>query len=73
MPSLAALAAICVAGAVLYGLGRALLTELLRGGQNAERAQRAERDLDAARRQAEVMLEKKEPQDVANDLDAGDF
>ena len=73
MPSLATFAAICVAGAVLYGLGRAILAELSRGGQDAERAQRAERDLNAMRRQTEVMLEKKEPKDVANDLDAGDF
>ena len=63
----------CAAGAALYGLGRAILAALSRSGQDAERAQRAERDLAAARRQSEIMLEKREPKDVADDLDAGVF
>jgi hypothetical protein len=66
-------AIICAAGAVLFGLGRAILAALSRAGQDAERAQQADRDLRAMRRQSKVMLEHREPQDVANDMDAGDF
>lgn len=64
---------VVVAGLVLYGLGRAMLARLVAGGGDKEKARRDEADLDAAKRQAEIMVERRSAEDVSQDLDSGRF
>jgi hypothetical protein len=73
MPSLATLAIIFTSGAVLYSLGRAILAALVETGRSAERVRETERKAELLRRQSEIMLEAKDPENVAEDLDSGRF
>lgn len=73
MSKLIALGVVAVAGAVLYALGRALLARLVAGGGDKEKARRDEADLQAAKRQAQVMVERRSEDDVSQDLDLGRF
>lgn len=73
MPSLATLAIIFTSGALLYSLGRAVLAALAETGRSAERVREAERETKLLRRQSEIMLEAKDPENVAKDLDSGRF
>ncbi|MFA6205072.1 MAG: hypothetical protein WC689_02580, partial [Methylocystis sp.] len=68
-----ALGLVAVAGVVAYALGRAVLTRLVAGGAAKENARRAESDLRAAKRQAEIMVERRSVEDVSQDLDHGRF
>lgn len=70
---LIAVAAIVVAGGVVYALRRYVYDKLVQDGGAIERARRAEADLALARRQGEIMAEQKDVEDVAKDLDAGRF
>lgn len=70
---LIALAAVVVAGGVIYALRRYLYGRIAEGGAAADRAERAEADLAVAKRQGEIMAEQKDVKDVADDLDAGRF
>jgi hypothetical protein len=62
-----------VAGAAFYALMRYLSNQLKESGRSAERARRAESDLSVAKRQGEIMTEERSVEDVANDLDRGEF
>ena len=73
MPKLVALCLVVVAGVVAYALERAALTRLVTSGVDAEKARRAEADLIAAKRQAEIMVERRSIENVAEDLDLGRF
>ncbi|MFO1104360.1 MAG: hypothetical protein U1E20_15810 [Methylocystis sp.] len=73
MSRLTELGLVVVAGLVLYGLGRALLARLVAGGGEEEKARRDEADLRAAKRQAEIMVERRSVEDVSQDLDLGRF
>lgn len=73
MPSLATLAIILTSGVVLYSLGRAVLAALAETGRSAERVREAERKASLLRRQSEIMLEAKDLENVAKDLDSGRF
>ncbi|ULO25033.1 hypothetical protein [Methylocystis sp. SB2] len=73
MPKLIALGLVAVAGVVAYALGRAMLARLVAGGAANEKARRAESDLRAAKRQAEIMVERRSVEDVSQDLDHGRF
>jgi hypothetical protein len=68
-----ALSLVAGAGVVLYALGRAALARLVAGGADQEKARRAEADLHAAKRQAEIMVERRSVEDVSQDLDLGRF
>jgi hypothetical protein len=70
---LIALCFVVVAGVVAYALGRATLARLVAGGGDREKARRTETELRAARRQAEIMVERRSVEDVAQDLDRGRF
>jgi hypothetical protein len=65
--------AIGLAALVLYGLGRAGLTKIEKGGRAEEKALRAEADLAVAQKQAEIMAQHKDRDDVLSDLERGDF
>lgn len=73
MFKLIALCFVAAAGVVAYALGRATLARLVVGGGDREKARRAEDALRAARRQAEIMVERRSVEDVAQDLDHGRF
>ena len=73
MSKLMALGVIVVAGAVAYALGRAMLARLVAGGGDREKARRLEADLEAAKRQAEIMVERRSVENVSQDLDLGRF
>ncbi|MGJ0396560.1 MAG: hypothetical protein ACR65U_10085 [Methylocystis sp.] len=73
MSKLTALGVVVVAGAVVYALGRAMLARLVAGGGDKEKARRDEADLQAAKRQAEIMVERRSVEDVSQDLDRGRF
>lgn len=73
MPKLVALCLVMVAGVVAYALGRAALARLVASGVDAEKARRAEADLIAAKRQAEIMVARRSIENVAEDLDLGRF
>ncbi|MBM3562092.1 MAG: hypothetical protein FJX16_10705 [Alphaproteobacteria bacterium] len=73
MSKLIALSLVAVAGVVLYALGRAILARLVAGGADQEKARRDEADLRAAKRQAEIMVERRSEEDVSQDLDLGRF
>lgn len=73
MPKLIALSVVTVAGVVLYALGRAILARLVASGGDREKARRDEADLRAAKRQAEIMVERRSEEDVSQDLDLGRF
>lgn len=70
---LIAVAAIVVAGGVIYALRRYVYGKIADGGAAAYRAERAEADLSLAKRQGEIMTEQREVGDVADDLDRGEF
>jgi hypothetical protein len=59
--------------ALLYGLGRIALTISAESGSARERADRAERDLDVAKRQGEIIAENRGTEDAASTLDRGEF
>jgi len=67
------LSLVAAAGVVVYALGRAALARLVAGGAEREKARRAEADLHAAKRQAEIMVERRSMENVAEDLDHGRF
>ncbi|MBM3552741.1 MAG: hypothetical protein FJX45_13480 [Alphaproteobacteria bacterium] len=73
MSKLIAFSVVIVAGAVVYALGRAMLARLVGGGGDREKARRVEADLDAAMRQAEIMVERRSVENVSQDLDHGRF
>jgi hypothetical protein len=73
MSRLTELGLVIVAGVVLYGLGRAMLARLVAGGGDREKARHDEADLRAAKRQAEIMVERRSEEDVSQDLDLGRF
>ncbi|MGD9656580.1 MAG: hypothetical protein AB7U61_02910 [Methylocystis sp.] len=73
MSKLTELGLVFVAGLVLYGLGRATLARLVAGGGDKEKARRDEADLHAAKRQADIMVERRSVEDVSQDLDLGRF
>lgn len=73
MPKLIALSLVAVVGVVVYALGRAALARLIAGGADQEKARRAKADLHAAKRQAEIMVERRSVENVAEDLDLGRF
>ncbi|CCJ06951.1 hypothetical protein [Methylocystis sp. SC2] len=73
MSKLIALALVAAAGVVAYALGRAVLARLVAGGGAAENARRAESDMRAAKRQAEIMVERRSVEDVSQDFDHGRF
>ncbi|MFO1125135.1 MAG: hypothetical protein U1E25_07550 [Methylocystis sp.] len=73
MSKLSALSVVAVAGVVLYALGRAILARLVASGGDREKARRDEADLRAAKRQAEIMVERRSEEDVSQDLDLGRF
>ena len=62
-----------VLGGALYALRRFLLDRLVQSGRDAERADRAQADLVVAKKQADEMVKQRTVEDVARDLDAGDF
>jgi hypothetical protein len=70
---LIAVAALVVAGGVIYALRRFVYGRIADGGAAAYRAERAEANLAVAKRQGEIMAEQKDVEDVAKDLDAGNF
>ncbi len=70
---LIAVVALVVAGGVIYALRRFVYGRIAAGGAAADRAARAEADLEVAQRQGEIMAEQKDVKDVADDLDAGRF
>jgi len=65
--------ALGLAALAVYGLGRALIARLVAGGAAEEEARRAEAALATAQRQASIMSEDRTRDDVAKDLDRGDF
>lgn len=69
---LASLGVIIAAAAVILGL--AIIIARLAAERGAQQAIREQAELRAkiARRQAEIMAQRKDKDDVANDLDAGD-
>jgi hypothetical protein len=73
MSKLTVFGLVAIAGVVLYALGRALLARLVAGGGDQEKARRVEADLHAAKRQAEIMVERRSVEDVSQDLDLGRF
>jgi hypothetical protein len=73
MSKLTAFGLAAIAGVVLYALGRALLARLVAGGGDQERARRGEADLHAAKRQADIVVERRSVEDVSQDLDLGRF
>ncbi|MBG0798678.1 hypothetical protein IYX23_13470 [Methylocystis sp. L43] len=73
MSKLIALSLVVVAGVVAYALGRATLARLVAGGVEREKARRAEADSRAAKRQAEIMMERRSVENVSQDLDHGRF
>ncbi len=73
MSKLTALSLVAVAGVVAYALGRAVLARLVAGGAAKESARRAESNMRAAKRQAEIMVERRSVEDVSQDLDHGRF
>ncbi len=73
MLKLIALSLVVVAGVVAYALGRAMLARLVAGGVEREKARRAEADSRAAKRQAEIMMERRSVENVSQDLDHGRF
>ncbi|MBG0800812.1 MAG: hypothetical protein WBO09_11845 [Methylocystis silviterrae] len=73
MSKLTALCLVAVAGVVAYALGRAVLARLVAGGAAKENARRAESNMRAAKRQAEIMVERRSVEDVSQDLDHGRF
>ncbi|MBI1981351.1 MAG: hypothetical protein HYS63_07345 [Methylocystis sp.] len=73
MSKLTEFALVAVAGVVLYALGRAILARLVAGGGDKEKARRDEAELRAAKRQAEIMVERRSVEDVSQDLDLGRF
>jgi len=73
MSKLIALSLVVVAGVVAYALGRAMLARLVAGGVEREKARRAEADSRAAKRQAEIMMERRSVENVSQDLDHGRF
>lgn len=73
MSKLIALSLVIIAGVVVYALGRAALRRLVAGGADREKARHADADLRAAKRQAEIMVERRSLEDVAQDLDHGRF
>jgi hypothetical protein len=73
MSTLIALSLVAVAGVVAYALGRAALARLVAGGVEREKARRAEADLRAAKRQTEIMMERRSVENVSQDLDHGRF
>jgi hypothetical protein len=50
-----------------------MLARLVAGGAAKEKARRAESDMRAAKRQAEIMVERRSVEDVSQDLDHGRF
>lgn len=72
-PVLIAIVAVIVVGAVVYLLRRYDYRQIASGGAAAERAEHAEADLEVAKRQGEIMAERRDVKDVADDLDAGRF
>lgn len=66
-------AVVVVAGGVIYALRRYVYQQLQEGGGAAERARHAESDLSVAKRQGEIMVEQRDVEDVAKDLDDGRF
>jgi len=62
-----------VLGAVLYGLGRSWIAGFRQGGYDEAKADEARRDLELARKQAEVLAQMRSASDAADDLDRGDF
>ena len=74
MSKLIALSLVAVAaGVVAYALGRAVFARLVAGGGDREKARRAEADSRAAKRQAEIMMERRSVENVSQDLDHGRF
>lgn len=73
MSRLTALSLVAVAGVVAYALGRVVLARLVAGGAAEEKARRAGSDMRAAKRQAEIMVERRSVDDVSQDLDHGRF
>jgi hypothetical protein len=73
MSRLTALSLVAVAGVVAYALGRVVLARFVAGGAAEEKARRAESDMRAAKRQAEIMVERRSVEDVSQDLDHGRF
>ncbi|RJP45494.1 hypothetical protein C4587_00945 [Candidatus Parcubacteria bacterium] len=73
MPSWAVLAAIVVAGAVVYLLRRRLFDMIASGGGAAERAKRAEADRATLQKQTEILLQDRTIEDTARDMENGQF
>lgn len=73
MPSLTTIVVVGAIAVVLYGLGRVVIASLKQGGAAEAERDEERRDRETARRQAEIMLENKDAEDVARDLDSGEF
>lgn len=73
MPSLTTLAIIVAGGLVLYLTIRAGLAALEQSGRDAERAERAQHDLELAEAQGEVMAESRTVSDAEQRLREGKF
>lgn len=79
MPSLSTLAVVAIVavavGGLIYALRRYMFDRIvdIAGAAADERAARAEQALSVVRKQGEVMVEQKEVEDVAKDLDRGEF
>lgn len=65
--------AVIAAAIVLYLLGRVVIAMIKSSGAVEIERDEAKRDREDARRQAEIMLENKNAEDVARDLDSGEF
>ncbi len=73
MSRLTGLCLVAVAGVVAYALGRVAFARLVAGGGAKEKARPAESDIRAAKRQAEIMVERRSVENVSQDLDHGRF
>lgn len=67
------IAALAVAGAVLYALGVRFMNAMRESGAHELAAQEAIRDKETAKRQAEIMLEERTTDETADRLDRGEF
>lgn len=65
--------AIIVVGGVIYALRRYELRKIEELGRAEGRKEEREKDLDVLEKQTKILLEEKGIEDVARDLDAGNF